>query len=255
MTKMKIIWLSANLFGLRLLEEAVKHTDISAIITLSDKSNTIMYDSVNRKRWNKFNIDVHEIEDINKEIGLLKNLDPDIIIMCGWRQLLSKEVLSIPKKGFIGFHPTLLPIGRGSAPIINSILNGFEIGGVSMFYVSEGLDNGDIIAQRSFKIDINDHAKEVYNKCISAGKWLISSNLYSISYQKLTSIKQDLSKGSVFVKPSLKDNKIDLEKESIERIYNKIKALSKPYQGAYIEKDGKRLIIWKAELVNNVRDV
>lgn len=245
---MKIIWLSANLFGLRLLEEAVKHVDISSIITLSEKANTVMYDEVKRSRWNKFKIDVHEIEDINKEANLLNALNPDLVVMCGWRQVINKEILSIPKKGFIGFHPTLLPIGRGPAPIINSILNGFEVGGVTMFYVSEGLDDGDIIAQRGFKIESTDHAKKVYNKCIIAGKWIVSDFLHRVLYNQIKSIKQDLSKGTIFEKPSLKDNKIDLEKETLDKIYRKIRALSKPYHGAYIEKDGKRLRIWKASL-------
>lgn len=245
---MKVVWLSANLFGLRLLEEAVKHVDISSILTLSEKAKTIMYDGVKRSRWNKFKIDVYEIEDINKETQLLKKLAPDLIIMCGWRQMINKEILSIPKNGFIGFHPTLLPIGRGSAPIINSILNGFETGGVTLFYVSEGLDDGDVIAQRSFKISPDDHAKEVYNKCIATGKLLVSDFLHRVLYNQIIPIKQDLSKGTVFDKPPLKNNKIDLENESTEQIYRKIKALSKPYQGAYIEKDGKRLRIWKVSL-------
>lgn len=245
----KIIWLSANRFGLRLLEEAVKHIDISSIITLSGKAKTVMYDGVERKQWNKFKIDVYEIEDINQESNLLNNLNPDIVIMCGWRQVISKNILSIPKKGFIGFHPTLLPIGRGPAPIINSILNGLEVGGVTMFCVSDGIDDGDIIAQKSFEILPKDHAQEVYNKCIGAGKKLISDYLPRVLNNDITLILQDISKATLFNKPSLKDNKIDLKKESIDQIYRKIKALSYPYKGAYIEKDGKKLIIWKAELI------
>ena len=154
---MKIIWLSANLFGLRLLEEAIKHVDISAIITLSDTSKTVMYDGVNKRRWYKFGIDVHEIEDINKEIQLLKKLNPDFIIMCGWRQMITQEILKIPKSGIIiGFHPTMLPKGRGPAPIINTLLKGYKESGVTMFAVSDGLDNGDIIEQIPFDIKEED---------------------------------------------------------------------------------------------------
>lgn len=245
---MKIVWLSANLFGLRLLEEATKHVDISAIITLSDVSKTITYDGVNKKRWYKFGIDVYETEDINKEMLLLKKLNPDIIIMCGWRQVLSKKILTIPKIGVVGFHPTMLPEGRGPAPIINTLLQGLKEGGVTMFFISEGVDNGDIIAQIPFPINENDHAFEIYKKVISTGKLLISNNLPLLVNNQATRVKQNDNDSTVFEKPSLKDNRIDLEKESIDQIYRKIKALSNPYQGAYIEKDGKRLIIWRAEL-------
>ena len=245
---MKIIWLSANLFGLRLLEEAVKHVGISAIITLSDKSDIVMYDGVNKRRWYKFGIDVYEVEDINKETQLLKKLNPDLIIMCGWRQMLTPEVLKIPKMGVVGFHPTMLPEGRGPAPIINTILKGFKKSGVTMFFVSNGLDNGDIINQVAFGIKDNDHAWEVYRKATGAGKLLISNSLPSLISGEISIIKQDDKNATVFDKPSIKDNKIDIEKESLNQIYHKIKALSKPYQGAYLEKDGKKLIIWKAEL-------
>ena len=245
---MKIIWLSANLFGLRLLEEAIKHVNISAIITLSDKSKTVMYDKVNKSRWYKFGIDVYEIEDINKESQLLKRLNPDFVIMCGWRQVISKEILRIPKLGIIGFHPTMLPKGRGPAPIINTLLNGFKEGGVTMFFVTNGLDNGDIMEQIPFDIKEEDHAWEVYRKVIGYGRLLVSKYLSSFIKGERKRLKQDDNDATIFNKPSLKDNKIDIEKESLEQIYRKIKALSKPYQGAYIEKDGKRLRIWKASL-------
>lgn len=245
---MRVVWLSANLFGLRLLEEAVKHVDISSIITLSDQAKTTMYDGVNKKRWYKFGIDVHEVEDINKDVSLITKLDPDLIVMCGWRQVLSQEILKIPKIGVVGFHPTMLPKGRGAAPLINTLLQGFIESGVTMFFVTSGIDDGDIIDQIPFTINNDDHASEVYQKIIAVGKLLVSKNLQLLITGDCKKVGQDINKATIFEKPHLKDNRIDLEKESINQIYRKIKALSKPYQGAYIEKDGKRLIIWRAEI-------
>ncbi|MHA1797327.1 MAG: methionyl-tRNA formyltransferase [Candidatus Helarchaeota archaeon] len=248
---MNIIWLSANKFGYDLLKEAIKLKDIniSAIITLSKESKTIMYDGIDEKKWEEFGIDIYKIEHIANHKNLFKKLAPDLVIVAGWRQIIPKEILNIPKKGFVGFHPTLIPKGRGPAPIINSIIHGYTNSGITMFYLSEGLDDGDIIGQEKFEILKSDHAFDVYKKETEGGKKLIRKFLPLLAKNKAPRIPQNEKEATFFPKRNLSDNKIDLEKESIEEIYNKIRALSKPYNGAFIEKDGKKLIIWKAELV------
>jgi len=250
LSERKIIWLSANRFGYELLKEAVKikHLNIIGIITLSKNATTVMYDGIENEKWNEFGIKVYEIERINHEKNLLNNLSPEFIIMAGWRQIINKEILYIPNNGFIGFHPTLLPIGRGPAPIINSIIQEFTESGVTMYYVSEGLDDGDIIAQEKFSINENDYASDLYEKIIIAGKKLIRGYLPLLIKGKAPRDPQDESKATRFKKRKLKENEIDIANESIHEIYNKIRALSKPYKGAYIQKDGKKLIIWKAEI-------
>lgn len=247
---MVIIWLSANKFGYELLKEAVKlkNIKINYIITLSDKAKTIMYDSIEREKWYEFGIKVFEIENIRRESELLRVLSPDLVIVCGWRQIIDEALIKIPRGGFLGFHPTLLPLGRGPAPIINSILEGFKESGVSMFYLDKGLDSGDIIGQEKIVIEESDHAQEVYDKVILAGIKLIKTSLPLLARKKAFRKPQDYSKATFFKKLTLKDNQINFETETIDRIYRKIKAFSKPYRGAYVLKDGKKLIIWKAEL-------
>ena len=268
MEQKKIIWLSANKFGYEMLKEAINlGIKVDAIITLKENTKTIMYDGIDNKKWQDFGIKVHYIERINNEIELLKEISPDIIMMCGWRQIIDKEVIDLPRNGMIGFHPTLLPKGRGPAPLINSIMNGFKESGITMFYVSEGIDTGDIVGQEPFIIEENDHVSDVYEKSTNAARMLIRKympmlvnvngdvgnnfNNNNNNNNNAPRIKQDESKATIFEKRSLKDNKIDLETENIDEIYKKIRALSKPYKGAYIEKDGKKLIIWNAELVED----
>ncbi|MFA4884209.1 MAG: formyltransferase family protein [Candidatus Margulisiibacteriota bacterium] len=248
---MKTVWLSANKLGLELLKEAikVKGFDLNAVITLDQTAATIMYDGVPAKSWQNFGVKVHQVSEINKEKALLKELAPDLVVMCGWRQVVDGEVLKIPPRGVIGFHPTLLPFGRGPAPIINSILTGVRESGLTMFYPGTGLDDGDIIAQEKFKIGEVDDAATVYKKVIRAGKKIIRQYLPLIIAGQASRTPQDGREAVVFKKPKLADNRIDLEKESLNDIYAKIKALSKPYKGAYLEKDGKKLIIWQAELL------
>lgn len=247
--KIKIIWLSANLFGYELLKEAlrVKNADIGAIITLGSKTKTIMYGSIEREKWYKLGVPVYEIENINKEAELLNSLSPDFIIMAGWRQIISEEILNLPKKGFIGFHSTLLPKGRGPASIINTILLGLKKSGVTMFYLAKGIDSGDIIGQVAFNIEKDDYAVNIYNKEIEGGKNLIKRFLPLLIEAKAPRISQDNKKATYFPKRNIKDNEIKL-KGSLEEIYRKIRAFSKPYCGAYIKSKNKKLIIWRADL-------
>ncbi len=245
---MKIVWLSANMLGYEVLKESVKSGLITAIITLKNEAKTVMYDGINNHYWHSFGIPVYEIKNINEEKELLEKLSPDYVMVCGWRQIISKDILQLQKMKFIGFHPTPLPEGRGPAPIINTILKGMRESALTLFYMTEGLDDGDIIFQKRFDIAETDHAMDVYKKIISIGKENIMNILEGLRNNSLIEKKQDASKASTFQKPSLKDNKIDAGQESIEDIYRKIKALSKPYRGAYIEQDGKKLIIWRAEL-------
>lgn len=247
--KIKLIWLSANRLGYELLKEALKIKEIKvvAILTLSSGAKTKMYDAVDRKKWHEFNIPVYEIGEVNKEIKLFKSLKPDIVVMCGWRQIIDDKILNVPRKNFIAFHPTLLPKGRGPTPIINSILSDIKKLGLTMFHPNQDLDAGDIIGQESFKIEDDDYAIDVYNKVIKAGRLLIKKFLSLLAKNKAPRIQQNDQKATYFLKKTSKDNEINLS-DSPEEIYRKIRAFSKPYNGAYIKLNNKNLIIWKAAL-------
>ena len=248
---MGLLWLSANKLGYVLLKEALSNgIDVMGIITLSSSATTIMYDGVPKNEWLKFGIPVYEVKSINDEKDLLEGLNPEIIVMCGWRQVISKDILSIPTQ-FIGFHPTLLPIGRGPAPIINTILSGFTESGLTMFHVSEGLDDGDIIGQEKFNVTESETATSLYEKIILAGKKLIKIYLPKIVLGTAPKITQDETLATIFTKPQLSNNRLDFEEEDMEKIFKKIRALTKPYKGAYLEKEGMRLIIHDAELIQS----
>jgi methionyl-tRNA formyltransferase len=246
---MKILWVSANLLGLELLREA--HSEIRdslTILTLSKDSTTVMYDNVPADSWDDFGVEVVRVEKISESIQKIKEINPDLVIMCGWRQKITKELLEIPDKGWVGFHPTLLPKGRGPAPIINSILSGWEKSGLTMFYLSEGIDNGDIIGQESFEIDFDDHASEVYDKVIKSGKILIRKYIPLLIKNNAPRERQIEDDATFFNKPRLRDNLIDLDFETPDKIYKKIKAFSKPYNGAFVRIGKEKIIIWRGQL-------
>lgn len=243
---MRIVWLSANRFGWEMLRAArqLRGDHIKAIITLHPKAATKMYDDISIKDWFGNGVPTFMVERLNHQTSLLRGLKPDYVIMAGWRQIISPEILKIPKYGFIGFHPTRLPKGRGPAPIINSILSGDPQGGVTMYHVTEGLDDGDIIAQEPFQILCTDHASDVYRKMTDAGIRMLKQHWQGLMDGTSPRQPQDHSKATTFSKPN--GQRIDPVNDSIEDALTKIRAFSRPYNGAYIELEGRKLIIWEA---------
>jgi methionyl-tRNA formyltransferase len=231
-----ILWISGNRFGYELLKEAmaIKDIFISSIFTLSKTTTTKMYDGIPLENWYSFGIPVIEVNNINEHTEKIQDINPDMIIVCGWRQIIGNKILSIPQKGVIGFHPTLLPIGRGPAPIINTILEGFTKSGITMYYLSDTLDGGDIIGQETFRIKKTDNAEDIYEKVISSGKILINKYLPKLVDGNAPRYSQDENNATYFPKRTLMDNEIHLGSDSPELISRKIRALSKPYNGAYI---------------------
>lgn len=251
--RIRVVWLSANLFGFEMLREAVSLPclDVVGLVTLSEKSSTIMYDGIERVRWYELGVPVYPVERVNDSVDLLRKLAPDLIVEAGWRQIICNEILTIPRLGTVGFHPTLLPHGRGSAPIINTILEGLEESGETLFYLSDKVDCGDIIGQSMFKISSSDYASDVYGKVVEAGRVLVRKYLPLLATGKAQRQVQDEVRSSTFPKRSLKENRIDLATETPLMVLRKVRALGKPYRGAYIQLDGCRLIVWKAELIGD----
>jgi len=236
-----MIWISANRFGFELLQEAKKICKIDAIITLKSNSKTKMYDAIEAKQWHATGIPVYEVDNINEEIDVIKHIKTDIMIVAGWRQIISKDILDEYK--IVAFHPTLLPFGRGPAPIINTILSRLETSGVTMFYMDEGVDSGDIIGQQQFVVGKDDYAIDVYNNVIITGCLLVKKYLKRV--EERTSPRRKQRQAHHFSAPT--SNQIFIN-DDIETMYSKIRAFSYPYDGAYFKKGNLKLIIDTAKL-------
>lgn len=236
---MKAVLLSGNRFGYELMKEMRYKVKVVGIFIQSEK--TKLWDRVPLEKWKRFNIPLVVTDSIDGNWETLKKLKPDYILVAGWRHIISEPLLSEFK--FIGFHPTLLPFGRGRAPIINTILKNHKESGVTMFFLNEKTDAGDIIDSEKFTIEKNDHADDVYEKAIKAGQSLIRKNF------PLNNPKRFLQQKWLIVNfdDPRKHQEIK-EGDSIETIHRKVKAFSKPYDGAYIEEHGKKLRIWRTEL-------
>jgi len=222
--------------------------EVSLIVTLSKSraastSGYVDFEPLAAKN----RTDIHFTEDVNSEasVNAVRDANPDLIVVCGWQRLVSSDLLALPKKGTIGFHSSLLPRYRGRAPVNWAIIMGEKETGVTMFYLDEEADAGDIIAQERFPIDILDSCETVYKKSEKAISRLLEKYLLAIETDSVKKIHNPSRSHPCYPKRTPKDGIIDFNRPAID-VYNWIRALTKPYPGAFYIEDGKKITVWTA---------
>ena len=185
------------------------------------------------------------LKNNNEEELFLNELKPDIILVVSFGQMIPKNLLNIPKYGFLNIHASLLPKLRGAAPIQRSIMNRDKESGISIMKINENLDEGPVCNQYSLKISEKMNAEELSEKLslIASEKILyILDNIYD---GNLEFKDQDHSKATYAKKIQKLEGKIDWN-ENADKIIGKIIGLY-PYPGAFFSFNGERYKILKAE--------
>jgi methionyl-tRNA formyltransferase len=175
----------------------------------------------------------------------IRDLNPEIIFVLGLSQLLSPDLLRIAPWGVIGSHPALLPENRGRHPLIWALVKGLKKSGLTLFYIDEGVDSGEIAQQREFPIEITDTAKDLYEKVKRLGAEMVQELITSLEKGEAVRIPQDPSKATYLRKRTKEDGLIHWE-EGAMKAYNLIRALTSPYVGAHTFLNGKEIKIWGA---------
>lgn len=252
---MKIIFISGVIFGSRVLSKLLESNfKVSAIFSYSEEkknSYSDYYDfDILAKKYKIKNYKINNIND-SKNIEIIKSINPDLILVMGWSQLLKTEILHIPSIGIIGSHPTELPKYRGRAPIPWTILKELQKSALTFFWIEEGTDNGDILDQRFFYINEQDDAESIYENISRLGEEMIVENLQLIQKNIIKKSPQDESKFiENWPKRVLEDGVIDWN-DKTKNILKLIRATTFPYPGAYTFFKNKKLIIWKAKAGND----
>ncbi len=194
-------------------------------------------------------IPVYQPSDANAPqfVGMLRELRPELILSFTYRQVLSREVLEIPAKGAINLHPSLLPKYRGRCPANWVLINGEEETGVTLHYMEERVDSGDMAGQREVKISPDDTIRSLYDKLAQASVELLRDTLPKIRTGELERIPQREEEATYFGGRRPEDGRIDWGKPAQE-IYNLIRAVTHPYPGAFFYYRGAKVWCWEAEL-------
>lgn len=177
----------------------------------------------------------------------LRDWGADLAVVVGWYYLLPRRVRALFPLGAVGVHASLLPRYRGGAPLVWAIINGEHETGVSLFYLEDGVDEGDIVAQDPFPIERDDTIATVYERATRSSVRLVTEYIPKILDGSAPRAPQDHSLATMFPQRSPTDGLIDWSR-SPDEIRNFIRAQTRPYPGAYTHIDGKRVVIWDADV-------
>jgi len=252
---MKIIFIGGVKFSHELLSAILSNGwDVSIVFSYEDSKEKYYSDIASfanlTKRYGIKHVQVDNIND-SENIKILQEINPDLILVMGWSQLLTNEIIKIPKLGVIGSHPTELPKYRGRAPLPWTIIKNLKESALTFFYIDEGIDDGDILDQRKFDISKKDDATSIYKKMTNLGKEMLLDNLLILKDGKGIRKKQNQNEFiENWPKRTMEDGKINWN-DSAEEIHNLVRATTHPYPGAFTKFKNQKLIIWKSEFLNN----
>ncbi|TKD71707.1 methionyl-tRNA formyltransferase [Pseudalkalibacillus hwajinpoensis] len=184
-----------------------------------------------------------------EQLQPILDLKPDLIVTAAFGQILPKQLLDAPKYGCINVHASLLPELRGGAPIHYSILQGKKETGITIMYMVEKLDAGDILTQSVVPIEEHDHTGSLHDKLSISGSQLLKDTLPKLLKGELTPVKQDDAKATFAPNIKREQEKIDWTKSG-EEIYNHIRGLH-PWPVAFTQYEGKVMKIWWGEKIES----
>jgi len=177
-------------------------------------------------------------------------ISPDYIFVVGWSEILDSDIINSAQKMVIGFHPSKLPADRGRSVLAWQIEDGYTETALTMFRYSTYPDGGDIIAQESIKIDYNDYLNDILEKVDAATLNMMKAYFPLIRKDLIVPRKQELSEGNFRRLRNNDDSRIDWNRPAVE-IFNKIRAISKPYPGAITVLENRKIRIWRSRVIEN----
>lgn len=254
---MKLGFVTCVQLGLSCMEAIYKAGGkLEVAITLKDekaknKSGRVYLDEFCKGH----SVDLVKIDHVNDDdvINVIEKYDLDWLFIIGWSQIANKRLLDAPRSGVLGMHPTLLPKGRGRASIPWAIIKGLKETGVTLFKLDEGVDTGPILSQCKIPLTDSTSATDLYASVNNAHMSLIASIIPEILSGSVKLQNQNNADATEWEGRSPKDGEIDL-KGSVVTAERLIRATTRPYPGAFVIIDGKKHIIWKARLVNEMTE-
>ena len=193
---MRVIFMGTPDFAVPTLEALIEKHEVLAVVTQPDKpkgrGKKMVFPVVKEKAL-EHNITVYQPQKVKTPefVEVLKEYQPDIMVVVAFGQILSEEILNIPKYGCINVHGSILPQYRGAAPIQWSIINGEEFGGVTTMYMAKGLDSGDMILKAKEKIKPDDTYGSLYDRLSVIGAELLIKTLDLIENGEVKRIPQN----------------------------------------------------------------
>lgn len=243
-------------FAVGVLDALIKETDVRLVVSQPDKM-------VGRKKELKStpvklkalenNIEVFQPNKIREDYQRIVQINPDIIITCAYGQIIPKALLDLPKLGCINVHASLLPKLRGGAPIHKCLIDGYSKTGITIMYMDEKMDSGDIISQEEYVIKEDDNVGKLHDILSNIGAELLIKTLPSIINRTNKRIKQNEAEVTYAYNIKRDEEHLDFTKNCID-IYNQVRGLN-PWPLANFLLDDKEIKVLNCHYkIKNVKE-
>ncbi|MDH6426837.1 methionyl-tRNA formyltransferase [Paenibacillus odorifer] len=249
---MKIVFMGTPAFAVPSLQMLVDEGyEVVAVITQPDRPQgrkKILAPSPVKEAALALGLPVLQPERMRRPeaVAELAAYEPDLIVTAAYGQILPKAVLDLPRNGCVNVHGSLLPKYRGGAPIQRSIINGEKVTGVTLMYMAEGLDTGDMISRVEVAIEAEDTSGILFEKLSLAGRDLLKSEMPRLVSGKVQAVQQDDSEATYAPNLNREDERLDWNATSHDN-YNRIRGLV-PFSGAFTLWNGETFKAWASKL-------
>lgn len=255
---MKVVYMGTPDFAVNTLEAIVKEGhEVALVVTQPDKAKgrgkKLQFTPVKEKAL-EYNLEVAQPEKVREEpfIERLEQINPDVIVVVAFGQILPERILNIPRYGCINVHASLLPAYRGAAPIQWAVIDGLEETGVTTMYMEKGLDTGDIICQSKLRLAKDETGGSLFDRLADEGAKLLITTLKQLADGTAIRTKQDDSQASYAKMLSKEMGRLDFTKDAVE-LERLIRGMN-PWPSAYTRIKDKTLKVFAAEVVESVGD-
>jgi len=250
-TAVRFAWVGFHAEGLPALEALLAAgAPISAVLTLkpelaAKRSGGVDYSQV----CVRYGVPLYYIAGVNEPeaFQILSALAPDVVFVIGWHQIVRPPVMQLARLGLIGAHASFLPHNRGSAPINWAIIRGEHETGNTLMWLAEGVDEGDIIDQRAFPITPYDTCASLYAQVAATNRDMLLAVLPRLLAGERPGRPQPRGDEQVLHRRRPADGRITWDCPA-GSVYDFVRALARPYPGAFSSLDGKQWWIWEAAL-------
>ncbi len=244
MKSINVIFMGTPDFAVPVLESLIEKTNVIMVVTQPDKEvgrhHEISYSPI-KKVALEHNIEVYQPTKIRKEFEPVVNKKADIIITCAYGQIIPEVILNSPRLGCINVHASLLPRLRGGAPLHHALIDGEEKTGITIMYMDKGMDTGDIISAKEYKIKDTDNVGTLHDTLSIMGRDLLMETLPKIIDGTNKRIKQNDEEATYAYNITREEEHIDFNRTAKE-IYNQVRGLN-PWPLAYTIINGSEVKI------------
>ena len=206
-------------FAVPILETLIQNTNVVLVVSQPDKKvgrKQILTKTPIHEVADKYGISVFQPEKIKNDYERILEVKPDIIITCAYGQIIPKVLLDLPRLGCINVHASLLPKLRGGAPLHHAIIDGLDKTGVTIMYMDEAMDTGDIISTISYDIKSSDTTENIHDTLRELGAKLLIDTLPSIVTGTNRRIKQNETEATYGYNITREEEHIDFNKKGVE---------------------------------------